>query len=590
MPKASPKMQKYFDKIEVDVTKIYDFANKAKKIGVDPALEVECPPAKDMAGRVEKLVGPEGLGDILRGWKEQGWDQDELCLRAMDLVLERKLVPDDPDFTDEKAIDLAIRVALAIKTEGVVSAPLEGIEKVILREDKLGGPKYISIFYAGPIRAAGGTVQALSVLYAEYVRKKMKIAPWKATNVEIDRFVEEVKLYDQCMSLQYPSEPEELKFAVKNLSIELNGQPTEDREVSAYRDLPRIETNTVRGGPCLVLNDGLLLKSKKILRVVENKNIEGWDWLNELKHLAHANEDAPHEDETEKDKQKDYGGDNYKAKKELEDIKYEDEIIKKESPVALRRKYLADKNPPLMKYVADVIGGRPVFAGPSAIGGHRIRYGRSRNTGLAAVGTHPSQMIILDKFMAVGTQIRIERPGKSASTMPVTSIEPPIVLMKNGDVKQLWDIRLAGKIIDKRLCKNILFLGDMLFGFGEFVENNHTILPSGYVEEWWAAELEHNLQEILKENRAFLNSLPTTISKSTVLGYIKDPLDVDNPPSGLQALEIAHRFEVGIHPRYLDHWGNINADDLLILRAASAQSLRKHFTLGDQTVPLSGLS
>ncbi|RLI63640.1 MAG: hypothetical protein DRO67_05425, partial [Candidatus Asgardarchaeum californiense] len=29
-----------------------------------------------------------------------------------------------------------------------------------------------------------------------------------------------------------------------------------------------------------------------------------------------------------------------------------------------------------------VIGGRPVFSYPSRVGGFRVRYGRSRNTGL----------------------------------------------------------------------------------------------------------------------------------------------------------------------------------------------------------------
>ncbi|GAJ23084.1 unnamed protein product, partial [marine sediment metagenome] len=41
--------------------------------------------------------------------------------------------------------------------------------------------------------------------------------------------------------------------------------------------------------------------------------------------------------------------------------------------------------------------------------------------------------------------------------------------------------------------EKILFLGDILFGFGEFAENNHRLVPSGYVEEWWALELENAL-------------------------------------------------------------------------------------------------
>ncbi|MHA1610639.1 MAG: DNA-directed DNA polymerase II large subunit, partial [Promethearchaeota archaeon] len=475
----SEKYRKYFEKIETDVGQIYQFAEKARAIGIDPDTVVESPQARDAAGRVEKLVGPKGIADLLRTWKEEGADQDELCFRAMDWLIDDKL----GTFTPDEKVDRAIRLSLAIKTEGVVSAPLEGIAKVVIRDNKLGGDPYLSLYFAGPIRAAGGTVQAFAVLSAEHVRQKMKIPKWVATEDEIGRFVEEVKLYDRIMNLQYPSTNEELAFAVKHLTVELNGDRTEQREVSAHRDLPRIETNFVRGGPCLVLNDGVLLKAKKILRVIEKRKIPEWEWLIKLKKLGQAENDEKPE-ENGKDKALDYGGDTYKGKKTREenDLGGKEENRLSRSPSKIRRHQLDEKNPPLNKYIADVIAGRPVFAYPSQVGGHRIRYGRSRNTGLAACGTHPSQMILLDKFMAIGTQIRIERPGKSSSTMPVTSIEPPIVLLKNGDVKQLWDAKDADKIQENRLAEKILFLGDILFGYGEFVENNHTVIPSGYVE------------------------------------------------------------------------------------------------------------
>ena len=585
----SEKFKKYFDKIDEEVTQIYEFANKAKKSGVDITLDVECPPAKDMAGRVEKLVGPPGIGDILREWKEAGNDQDELCFRAMDLVLEKKIKPNpDEEFTNDQAIDLAIRVALAVKTEGVVSAPLEGIEKIILRDDPLGGGKFLSMYFAGPIRAAGGTVQAFAVLCAEYVREKMDIKKWVATDQEAGRYVEEVKLYDQIMNLQYPSTKEELEFTIRHLTVELNGQPTEKREVSAYRDLPRIDTNFVRGGPCLVLNDGLLLKSKKILKIIDKRKIAGWEWLTKLKKLGYAKKEEKPKEEPDNDRDKDqqYGGDTYiKGKGKghsgsgggATGVFFSQlPIIKKKTPVEKRQEELDKKNPPLNKYIADVIAGRPVFAGPSLPGGHRIRYGRSRNTGLAACGTHPSQMVVLDKFMAVGTQIRIERPGKSGSTMPVSSIEPPIVKLTNGNVEQLWDYRIVNDLLKDKLIDKILFVGDMLFGYGEFLENNHTILPSGYVEEWWAVELKEKLQQtnntFPKEKDTKANPIKITIK--VIQNYLENPLDVNNPPSGREALEIAWIFDIGIHPRYLDHWGNMNGSEFILVREAFEDGLR----------------
>ena len=142
---------------------------------------------------------------------------------------------------------------------GVVSAPLEGISKILIRTDSFGR-KYLSLYFAGPIRAAGGTTAALCVLIADYVRRKSSIPKYEATEAEIGRYVEEVKLYDRNVHLQYPSSNKEIRYAVSNLPIEINGDSTEDEEVSAFRDLPRIETNHIRGGACLVLNDGILLK------------------------------------------------------------------------------------------------------------------------------------------------------------------------------------------------------------------------------------------------------------------------------------------------------------------------------------------
>jgi DNA polymerase II large subunit len=565
----SDKQRRYFDRIASDVASIFDLADRARKQGkCDPATEVECPPALDMAGRVETLVGPKGIGDIIRQWIEEGADQDEICFRAMDWILEDKIGTRPQD----AKVDLAIRLALAIKTEGVVSAPLEGIGRIVIRNDVLGGPPYLSLYFAGPIRAAGGTVQAFAVLVADYVREKMGIAPWKATEEEVARLVEEIKLYDRIMNLQYPSTPEELAFAVRNLTVELNGDPTEDQEVSAHRDLPRMETNTVRGGPCLVLNDGVLLKSKKILKTVEKRKMASWYWLKELKKFQHAEEQKKVSD-SDKDKAKDYGGDTYKGNKQREDGGQKDLEPAKENAVLKRRKELNHKNPPLDKFIADIIGGRPVFGYPSRVGGHRIRYGRSRNTGLAACGMHPSQMIILEKFLAVGTQIRIERPGKSGSSMPVTSIEPPIILLENGDVKQLWSIQDAKEYAEKRAAKKILFLGDILFGFGEFAENNHTIIPSGYVEEWWAEELAEKLKNPVLPQ---LHSYPD-LNVETLRDFALYPFD--KIPTGLQALQIAECFGIGVYPRYLDHWGNIDGVALLAIRQAVEHGLRTVFQI-----------
>lgn len=506
----SKEVENYFSNIQQHVDECYFIAEKAREKGLDPELFVESPQAKDLAGRVEKLVGPEGVANVIRELKSKGLSDDEIVFKVVEDILDRKI--GDLEQLEER-VERSIRVGLAIKTMGVVSAPLEGISKILIRKDQSGN-QYLSLYFAGPIRAAGGTTAALCVLIADYVRKKSEIPKYEATEAEIGRYVEEVKFYNRIVHLQYPSSNQEIRFAVSHLPIEINGDSTENEEISAFRNLPRIETNKIRGGACLVLNDGILLKAPKLLKIAKNMNIEGWEWLGDLK----------------KEAQK------------------EEQVKKNENKLDL-------KIAPNSKYVADIIAGRPVFSHPSVVGGHRIRYGRSRNTGLAAAGLNPITMALLDDFVAIGTQLRIERPGKSASICPVSGIEPPIVKMKNGDVIQISSVKKAKYLFPQ--IEQILFLGDILFGFGEFAENNHNLVPSGWVEEWWSLELE---QAILsqKENPLELKQ------------YIEDPFK--NVPTAQKSIEISHKYDIPLHPAYTDYWGNITVKELDILRKVFIKS------------------
>ncbi|MFO8019408.1 MAG: DNA-directed DNA polymerase II large subunit [Promethearchaeia archaeon] len=514
MVEMSKEMKDYFNKIQQEVDKCYELAGIARGKGYDPDLEVESPQAKDLAGRVEKLVGPEGVAKVIRELKSQGKSDDEIVFQVVSDILDKKI--GDIGERDMR-VERAIRVGLAIKTMGVVSAPLEGISKIQIKEDNQNN-RYLSLFFAGPIRAAGGTTAALCVLIADFVRRKSNIPKYKATNGEIGRYLEEVKMYDRKVHLQYPSSRDELRFAVKHLPVEINGDSTEQEEVTAFRNLPRIETNNIRGGACLVLNDGILLKAPKLLKIARKMNLEGWEWLGELKKIA------------------------LRQKKEKKEEKKEESEEKKDHKTKIL---------PNDKYVADIIAGRPVFGHPSRMGGHRIRYGRSRNTGLAAGGFHPATMAILDDFIAIGTQLRIERPGKSTSICPVDSIEPPIVKLKNGNVIKVKSRKKAKRVFKD--IKKVLFLGDILFGYGEFAENNHKLVPSGYVEEWWGVELE-NAVKASKET-------PDTFTK-----YIKDPFN--KIPQAAEAIKISRQFDIPLHPAYTDFWGNISVEEAHELRTA----------------------
>ena len=148
MVEISIGMKKYFEMIQNQVNQLYDIAERARQKGLDPELEVESPQARDLAGRVEKLVGPEGVAEIIREAKKQGKSDDEIVFQVVSDILDQKI--GNIQSLDER-VERAIRVGLAIKTMGVVSAPLEGISKILIRNDKQGN-KYLSLYFAGPIK------------------------------------------------------------------------------------------------------------------------------------------------------------------------------------------------------------------------------------------------------------------------------------------------------------------------------------------------------------------------------------------------------------------------------------------------------
>ena len=53
------------------------------------------------------------------------------------------------------------------------------------------------------------------------------------------------------------------------------------------------------------------------------------------------------------------------------------------------------------------------------------------------------RITILGEFLAVGTQMKTERPGKACGVVPVDSIEGPTVRMQNGDVLRIDEIRIG---------------------------------------------------------------------------------------------------------------------------------------------------
>lgn len=429
-------MEAYFSSLQEGLNSALAVARISRRQGFDPSTAVEIPVASDLADRVEALLGYVGVAARLRELEQQ-ISREEAALKIGEDFIEKKF----GETSREEILDHAIRTAMALLTEGVVAAPTEGIGKVGIGKND-DGTEYLKIYYAGPIRSAGGTAQALSVLVGDYVRRGLGLNRYVPRQEEVERYIEEIRLYNNIMSLQYLPNEEELRLIIQNCPVCIDGEPTEQQEVSGYRNLERVETNTVRGGMALVIAEGLALKAPKIQKNVKKMKIDGWEWVDTL-----------------------IGG----AGQKSEDGDTKSAAIK-----------------PKDKYIRDLIGGRPVFSYPMRKGGFRLRYGRSRNTGFAAVGLNPATLHILGEFLAVGTQMKVERPGKAAGIVPVDTIEGPTVILAGGEVRRIDDVKEAVRLMGK--VEEIIDVGEMLVSFGEFLENNHPLMPPVYCEEWWLQE------------------------------------------------------------------------------------------------------
>jgi DNA polymerase II large subunit len=458
------------------------------------------------------MVGPNGVGARIRELKHM--QRVPLAFKIAEEIVYGRFGSMDA----EQAAQQAIRTGLAILNEGVTAAPLQGIVKVCIKQrcdeyGRLPKSKYLSIYFAGPMRSAGGTELALVVVLADYVRRLLGLDTYRVTREEAARFMEELRLYEREVArFQFHIDDETIMDVLNHLPVEVTGIKTDQVEVSSYRNIPSIDTNSVRGGALRVINDGLAGRASKVWKNINEMNLTGWDWLKNLKKVKNEKE------ETES------------------------------------------------TYLQDIIAGRPVFSF-SSLSKHgsrfRLRYGRSRNTGLACIGVHPATMVALNNFIAIGTQLRLETPGKAGIVSSVDTIEPPIVRLKNGSVIRVETVEKATKVRSE--VEKILFLGDLLISYAEFLENDKSLVPSSFVEEWWIWELKKALPPNFQDSMEATSNI-LKISLPRINQLLKDYLTVK--PTAEEAVKISETLKIPLHPRYCYFWRNITLENLTDLRCA----------------------
>jgi len=446
--------EEYFDDLNGKVEHLYSVAREARKKGFDPALDVEIKLATTLGAKAVGLVStiypqmdkPEIVDRIIVLEKEYGQLSQQVSFKIAEEVAMQKFC----SFKDKlEAIDAGVRIGFAYNTLGVVSSPIEGYTAIKVNKNE-DGSEYLVPYFSGPIRSAGTTASCMVLILIDFLRETFGYSKYIPTEKEVKRLVTELYDYhERVNNLQYLPTEDEATFLGANLPIQVSGEPTEQREVSNYKDLPRIETNFIRGGFCLILGEGLAQKAQKALGLLKRLQKSGfkisdWGFLEEYVTLH---------------KKRDEG--------------------KK-----------SDASP---TYIKDLVAGRPIFGHPSASGSFRFRYGRSRSGGFSAASMHPATMAISSGFISIGTQLKVEKPTKGCAVTVCDTLDGPIVKLFNGSVKKINNMEEAKAYYKD--TEEIIYLGDILFSLGDVLNRNYQLLKPGYVEEWWDAELTNQNPE-----------------------------------------------------------------------------------------------
>jgi DNA polymerase II large subunit len=503
---------KKFDGYYRDILNQYEAAQRtastARSKGFDPTDFIESKTVFDLADRVNQMLHLdqfEGLVDRLRDLLHTTSKERAALTISQEIALGKFGA-----LERHEALSYGVRAGLAVMTDGVTVAPLEGISGVTIKQND-DNTDYASVSYAGPMRSAGGTEAGFSLVIADLTAKKLGLSNYRARKEEIDRFAEELRIYERDVAnFQYKVTDDDIRRAISNIPVEVDGIETDPIEVVVHRNLKRVSTDRLRGGALRVLNDGVIGRANKLSKKLASLNITGWEFLSELK-----------------------GG----------------------------TQQTANETEKAGAHFEEVISGRAVLSMPRSKGGFRLRYGRSLNTGLSTIGIHPAVATLLDYPVVTGTQVKVDMPGKAATIAFVDSIEGPTILTKDGSVIRVSNVAQAEEVHDA--LQKIIDLGDVLISYGDFLENNKALPPSPYVPEWWAQDLARAL--------AGIPGAVEMLSVAGVTGGRANEL-ARSPtitPSAAEAVAISQSLGIPLHPSHTPRFDRVGSADLAELRKYS---------------------
>jgi len=217
-----PDDERYFAQIEDRLDEAWDVAEAAKEQGHDPKPKIEIPIARDMADRVENILGIDGVAERVRELEGE-MSREEAALELVTDFVEGTV--GDYDSRAGK-VEGAVRTAVALLTEG--SSPRRSRDRPGRAAGKRRRHRIRQRLLRRSDPVCGGTPQALSVLVADYARSLLDIDEYKPRDVEVERYAEEISLYDKETGLQYSPKDKESKFIAQHMPVMLDGEATGD--------------------------------------------------------------------------------------------------------------------------------------------------------------------------------------------------------------------------------------------------------------------------------------------------------------------------------------------------------------------------
>lgn len=197
------RMTEYYNGILDQYAQAQARAGEARSRGYDSIETVEPKTVFDLADRVNQMLGLtqfEGLADRLRELLKSVTKERAALTISQEIALGKF-----GGIDKQKALDYGIRAGLAVMTDGVTVAPVEGIYSVTIKQND-DNSDYASVSYAGPMRSAGGTEAGFSLVIADVTAKKLGLSNYRARPEEVDRFVEELRIYERSRQLPIQSD------------------------------------------------------------------------------------------------------------------------------------------------------------------------------------------------------------------------------------------------------------------------------------------------------------------------------------------------------------------------------------------------